>query len=312
MAITQAGKPLVEKLYRSFEQAQAQAKAANEARYKQILEGFGQRQQGYALQQKAMNEAYNQRWQRGLSYLTDAGEEERAAIADRYAMESSRAEQSAIGRGLHNTTVLDTLRRGVLFDRMKAELALAGQLRQQRLATDMGLSGEALRARQFGVDRGDEIFQEKLGTIERRTDAYPDPALLANLALQLGAVGPDVMVAGASAGGYALGGFSSPPPRGSSYGGGYYGSNYQPPASFTQPGYSSGGYTVTPTFSPTTVASSVGLGALAGFSGGLAGLGALAPYFSGGGQSLYLQPYADYSQNQYAPVEGLSSGGRPE
>lgn len=61
------------------------------------------------------------------------------SIANQQAM--AKARQSAIGRGLGNTTILDSLARGQLFDNQRQVLALEDQLLQNRINTDSNLSG---------------------------------------------------------------------------------------------------------------------------------------------------------------------------
>lgn len=51
------------------------------------------------------------------------------------------ASQSAIQRGLGNTTIMDSLRRGQNFDNTRQTLALEDQLLQNRISTDSNLSG---------------------------------------------------------------------------------------------------------------------------------------------------------------------------
>ncbi len=53
----------------------------------------------------------------------------------------AKARQSAIQRGLGNTTIQDSLVRGQQFDNQRQQLALEDQLLQNRISTDSNLSG---------------------------------------------------------------------------------------------------------------------------------------------------------------------------
>lgn len=66
------------------------------------------------------------------------------------------AQQSAIQRGLGNTTIRDSLMRGQNFDNTRQQLALEDQLLQNRIATDSQLSGVyqgALQNRAQGLNQ---------------------------------------------------------------------------------------------------------------------------------------------------------------
>ncbi len=66
------------------------------------------------------------------------------------------AQQSAIQRGLGNTTIRDSLMRGQAFDNTRQQLALEDQLLQNRIATDSNLSGVyqgALQNRAQGLNQ---------------------------------------------------------------------------------------------------------------------------------------------------------------
>ena len=107
----------ISSLVSSYNQAYGEAKAANEARYQQLLDIANQTTQQ---RQADVTSAYNQ--------------------------QSADAMQNLARLGLSNTTIAPTLQMGVE------------------------------REKQASLDRlADTMQQTKLGIIERRTDAYPDP-----------------------------------------------------------------------------------------------------------------------------------------
>jgi len=86
------------------------------------------------------------------------------------------ARQSAIQRGLGNTTIQDSLARGQAFDNTRQQLSLEDQLLQNRIATDSQLSGVyqgALQTRAEGLNNqwnlntntDNQLASDKLGYI---------------------------------------------------------------------------------------------------------------------------------------------------
>lgn len=142
---------LYESLINQYQAAQDRAYAANESRYQQALSG------------------YQQRYARGMANLDTLGQQRDTDINRAADQQKAATNQSAISRGLANTTVRDSLQRGVERDRQYSLNQNAEAVRQQRLNTDATLSGDTL------------------GLIERRQDVYPSMEGLTNLAAQYGA-----------------------------------------------------------------------------------------------------------------------------
>lgn len=106
------------------------------------------------------------------------------------------ARQSAIQRGLGNTTIQDSLVRGQNFDNTRQRLALEDQLLQNRIATDSQLSGayqSALQNRAQGlntqwnrnIDNDNRLAGEKLGYIGNIREDMQGFDSVANLYTQL-------------------------------------------------------------------------------------------------------------------------------
>lgn len=143
----------ITKLLGQYEQSQQDAKAANEQRYQDILKGYQDRvgrMMGYA---DRFQQTGQENIQRGLQK----------------AMASNQ--QSAMSRGLGNTTVVDSLQRGAQQDAAYQERQLADQINLFKAQQDAAASGDLLQ------------FQE------RRTDSYPDQGLMTQLLMALGAAG---------------------------------------------------------------------------------------------------------------------------
>ena len=150
----------------SFQEALDRANANNEARYQDILGG------------------YQSRYERNLEDLKGMGAQEERDINDRYRSEEARRRQQLIGRGLGNSSVVNTMQMGNERERANDQGRLNDRLRQQRLTLDAGLSGDTL---QF---------------MERRNDTGPDLRMLAQLSQGVGQAGGGLPFGIGGGGGY--------------------------------------------------------------------------------------------------------------
>ncbi|MFH1724307.1 MAG: hypothetical protein ABII00_06760 [Elusimicrobiota bacterium] len=137
-------------LFGQFADAWQQARAANESRYGDIL---GQ---------------YGDMYKRVMANLQGLGEQERKNIGQRFTERTSDSMQDLVSRGLRGTTIAPSVKQGLAREQEGVLAQLAETLRREQIGYDTGLTGQ------------------KLGFMERRTDAYPDMNLLAQLATMLG------------------------------------------------------------------------------------------------------------------------------
>jgi hypothetical protein len=221
-----------------MQQAYNAANTANYDRYGQILGGYDQlaqdtqqlagTQRQQALQQQAgaaqrtlsdfdvtsgqIGRGYQDRLGRNLGYVEDVGAYERDRIARSSQQGQARADQSAINRGLYNTTVTGAMQRGVQSDAAQQNLALSDQLARMRADIDTRLSGDALSAQQSQQQQrlgymsqasgqqaqtqrfydemlgrvSQQVPSERLRFMEARTDEGPSQESMANIMLQAG------------------------------------------------------------------------------------------------------------------------------
>lgn len=94
-------------------------------------------------------------YDQAMGDVESLGRTERMNIGEQYARSLGRATQSAASRGLGNTTVQDSLRRGVEFDKARAGIELEDQMTRQRLGVRdrFGLSMEDFRERRAEAHR---------------------------------------------------------------------------------------------------------------------------------------------------------------
>lgn len=79
-----------------------------------------------------------------LGNLKGIDASQRQAITDSYAQQSGAASQSMISRGLGNSTVQDSVQRGLSFDRTKADIALTNQTQQLYAGYQANLGSQQL------------------------------------------------------------------------------------------------------------------------------------------------------------------------
>lgn len=139
-----------QQLMQQFQTAQAQANADNNARYGQAL---GQ---------------YQGLYDRGMQYLNTLGQTQTTAINQAAAQQQAQAQQGLIDRGLGNTTVVDSVNRGIDSSRIQNLTNLNEQVAMAKLQTDQALTGNIAN------------------TIINKTTTAPGYDSIANLAGQYG------------------------------------------------------------------------------------------------------------------------------
>lgn len=137
----------------SWQSAYDAARAANEARYNEI------------------NQGYQDRYNRGNALISQLGGQQRADTNQRYDQIGASNQQDLTARGLAGTTVLLTMRQGNERERSDALNRVNQNLIAQRVGTDAALSGD------------------KLQFMERRTDSYPDQNLYSQMMQNYGQSG---------------------------------------------------------------------------------------------------------------------------
>lgn len=137
----------------AYDSAYNEARATNEARYEDILGG------------------YEERYGRGMANAENLYDQEYADIRQQQKEADASDYQDLVSRGLSSSTMPTVSRQGNRTQAQRQVGSVRDRENQMRLSTDARLSGD------------------RLGFMERRTDAYPDPNLLAQLSRGVGASG---------------------------------------------------------------------------------------------------------------------------
>ncbi len=115
--------------------------------YKGIMAGYRNALSGQQRAQQGINQGYNRLQANVLGGLAGQGQARSQEIADYYTAQSGAAMQGLTNRGLGNTTIANSVGRGLAYDQTKAQNALresvAGQ--QAQYQTQLGLAGLGYR-----------------------------------------------------------------------------------------------------------------------------------------------------------------------
>lgn len=138
--------------------------------------------------------------ERNMGRVDQYGASMRQDLAIKNQQALAAANQSAIKRGLGNTTITDSLARGVSFDNQRQVLSLEDQLLQNRIATDSNLSNAyqgVLQNRATGLNsqwnqniaNDNQLATNRLGYIggiQENMDGFNTVANLYSQQLQMG------------------------------------------------------------------------------------------------------------------------------
>ncbi len=173
----------------SYQQQYNTARAANETRYNDILSKYDAAIGKYQTDAAGVLQGYQDRYNTGIAALTGLGDTARSDANRQFNQLGARTTQSAISRGLGNTTVRDALGRGVEQERQVALGRINEAVRTQTAGIQSQLSGEQLAASQRFNDTTYNLHKGKLDFMERRQDEYPNMQQLLALSQGLGGAG---------------------------------------------------------------------------------------------------------------------------
>ncbi len=105
--------------------------------------------------QQAIDEMQRNMYGTVMGTLDNAGAAAGQEITDQYAAQRGNTQQSLISRGLGNTTVRDSVERGLTYDESKSRVNLANQIAAQRAGyqthfADLGVESAQRYAQQYG------------------------------------------------------------------------------------------------------------------------------------------------------------------
>lgn len=151
-------------LYSQMEQARQNATKANETRYQQLLQGYGDIAGGYSNRTKSF-----------MDMIDQLGGTQRNRLEEQFTKKSASTEQELIKRGMYNTSAALSTQRGVDRDKARAQTELEDAILRQKAEFGANLTRDELESKK-GL----------LGAIEGRNDIGPQYEQLMQLASILG------------------------------------------------------------------------------------------------------------------------------
>lgn len=159
----------------------------NAQNYQNIYGGYGDLLAQQQNANQALESGYSNRAQNAMNLLAGMEESQRQDIQAGATRASASNAQDLIGRGLSNTTVQNSLARGVESDKNRAVNNLVGQMAGLKSSTYAALTGDKLAAMGRNRDAANDIARQRLAFQERVSAPYPDSSKYAALAQQAGA-----------------------------------------------------------------------------------------------------------------------------
>jgi hypothetical protein len=175
------GNPFSGDIAGAYQSSYNSALAQNQALYQNILGGYNQT----IGQQQQAQQGIQQGWQglqgQVLGDIQGITASQSQAIRDVYAQQQGAQQQGLINRGLGNTTVQDTMSRGLTLDEQKAQIALANQQSQLTAGyrSQLGSAGLAYQNQANMQNTGE--MNQALGWMNTVTAQYPNAQSYAQL-----------------------------------------------------------------------------------------------------------------------------------
>lgn len=169
----------------SYNTAYRNATNINQQLHENVQSGYAQMLRDFQAAQGGLQAGYRGLETRVLRRLRGSNRANIQDLSDKYTALSGQMSQQMIDRGLGNTTVQQSVQRGVAQDRAKEVTRSQGLYAQMMANAQMGIGGNALSAMQAGIMGASGIQQGAINAMERVSAPYPDPGLYASLAAQL-------------------------------------------------------------------------------------------------------------------------------
>ncbi len=207
---------------KDYTTAYNQALNFNRTNYNQILAGYNQTAAAQQAGQNQITQGYSTLRGDVLGGLAGIDKSQRQQIADDYAKQVGTESQRLISRGLGNSTVQQSIARGLMYDKAKADVDLTNrtQALNAQYSSQLGLAGLGYQGQALQERTG--FANQTLQFLNSINAPYPDIGSYAALATARGRSGAGGGVgAGATTFGGAVQGPKTNPAFGNTGGGGF-------------------------------------------------------------------------------------------
>ena len=264
--------------------------AMNQTNYNNILSGYSSLMSSQQAAEAPITAGYGQLENQVMGTIQGITASQQQAIKDVYAQQSGAASQQMINSGLGNSTVQQSVQRGLTLDEQKAQVALANQQAQLTAGyqSNLGLAGLNWQQQALGQNTG--LGVQQLNWMNSVNATYPNAGMYAQLAQGYGAMQAAQQARGMLGGGSGLTGT--------------YGATGFTPPTYPQSVQASGGGMTPGTGAAASSPYNPGGGVNYGDTLGAVGSGALMGGIGAAGEG---NPYAPYA-NDYEAMQSATPG----
>lgn len=172
----------------SYAQAYNSALETNQASYDNIINGYNQLAGQQLNNQNAITQGYNTLTSQVMGGLEGSANAQRQLIDRQYTQQAGQASQQLTNSGLNNSTVVQSLQRGITFDQQLAQTNLANQFAQlqAQYQTQLGLSG--LGYQDQANQQQMQLGVQQLNWMNSVEAPYPDAGAYSALAQYYGQI----------------------------------------------------------------------------------------------------------------------------
>lgn len=170
-----------------YANAYSSALANNQTNYNNILSGYQQTLGHNVAARDAIGSGYTDLTNSVLGGIADIGQSRQNDINAQYAQQSGQQAQQLINRGLGNSTVQQSVQRGLQYDQARSSTDLANQIAQTTAGYRSQLGQATLGFSERAVNANSGDAQNQIGWMNSVNAPYPDAGQYANLASQFGA-----------------------------------------------------------------------------------------------------------------------------
>lgn len=170
----------------NYENAYRSANQANEARYGDIITGYGQRIGDVTAGNNQLISAQQKLYDDTMREAAGLGLQEQSDLRQDWDKQAAQADDRMRRMGLAGTTVMPTMSAGVEKQKQADMSRLNERLQRERLGMMTDLGQRVNTAKANALQQTDTIKGDRLNFMERREDMQPDMGMYAQLMTQAG------------------------------------------------------------------------------------------------------------------------------
>lgn len=190
----------------NYQQEYAKSLAMNQSNYNNILRGYQQALAQHNAAQQAIDAGYNSMYNEVIGQIQGITQTREREIGEAATRQASQEQQSLIDRGLGNTTVQQSVNRGIESDKQKSITNVRNEFAGLQASYQNQIRQAQLAAQGRGAQELLGIQRSQLDWMNSVNASYPNAGMYAQLAQQFGQAAAQNAAAGRYGGGSFGGG----------------------------------------------------------------------------------------------------------